>query len=58
MEFKDAARTMSTNVLPKINHLQKSVGDIVKVEGTLKTALTDLVKLSASVGLFGLPAIQ
>jgi hypothetical protein len=33
------------------------VAVIAMVEGTLKTAMSDLVKVSASVGFFGLPAI-
>lgn len=56
-EFKSAASAMSEKVLPGIKQLTKSVAEIAMVEGTLKTALTDLVKVSASIGFFGLPAI-
>jgi hypothetical protein len=48
---------MSEKVLPGIKQLTKSVAEIAEVEGTLKTAMSDLVKVSASVGFFGLPAI-
>ena len=56
-EFKDAASAMSQKVLPGIKQLTKSVAEIAMVEGTLKMALTDLVKVSSSVGFFGIPAI-
>jgi hypothetical protein len=56
-EFKNAASAMSQKVLPGIKQLTKSVAEIAEVEGTLKTALTDLVKVSSSVGFFGIPAI-
>ena len=35
----------------------KSVAEIAQVEGTLKTAMSDLVKVSASIGFFGIPAL-
>ena len=56
-EFKDTSSAMSEKVLPGIKQLTKSVAEIAEVEGTLKTAMSDLVKVSASVGFFGLPAI-
>ena len=31
--------------------------EIAEVEGTLKTAMSDLVKVSASIGFFGIPAL-
>ncbi len=56
-EFKDAASAMSQKVLPGIKQLTKSVAEIAKVEGTLKTAMSNLVKVSASIGFFGIPAL-
>jgi hypothetical protein len=56
-EFKYAASAMSQKVLPGIKHLTKSVAEIAEVEGTLKTAMSDLVKVSASIGFFGIPAL-
>ena len=56
-EFKNAASTMSEKVLPGIKQLTKSVAAIAMVEGTLKTAMSDLVKVSSSVDFFGIPAI-
>ena len=56
-EFKSAASAMSQKVLPGIKQLTKSVAEIAEVEGTLKTAMSDLVKVSASIGFFGIPAI-
>ena len=48
---------MSEKVLPGIKHLTKSVAEIAEVEGTLKTTMSDLVKVSASIGFFGIPAL-
>jgi len=48
---------MSQKVLPGIKQLTKSVAEIAKVEGTLKTAMSNLVKVSASIGFFGIPAL-
>jgi len=56
-EFKDAASAMSQKVLPGIKQLTKSVAEIAMIEGTLKTAMSDLVKVSSSVDFFGIPAI-
>jgi hypothetical protein len=56
-EFKGAASAMSEKVLPGIKHLTKSVAEIAEVEGTLKTTMSDLVKVSASIGFFGIPAL-
>jgi hypothetical protein len=33
------------------------VAEIAEVEGTLKTTMSDLVKVSASIGFFGIPAL-
>jgi hypothetical protein len=56
-EFKSAASAISEKVLPGIKQLTKSMAEIAMVEGTLKTAMSDLVKVSASIGFFGIPAI-
>jgi len=56
-EFKNAASVKSQKVLPSIKQLTKSVAEIAEVEGTLKTAMSDLVKVSASIGFFGIPAL-
>ena len=56
-EFKNAASAMSQKVLPGIKQLTKSVAEIAMIEGTLKTAMSDLVKVSSSVDFFGIPAI-
>jgi hypothetical protein len=56
-EFKNAASAMSQKILPGIKQLTKSVAEIAEVEGTLKTAMSDLVKVSASIGFFGIPTL-
>ena len=56
-EFKNAANAMSEKVLPGIKQLTKSAAEIAMVEGTLKTTMSDLVKVSASIGFFGIPAL-
>jgi hypothetical protein len=48
---------MSKTILPNNSHLQMSVNSIAMVEGMLKTAMSDLVKVSSSVDFFGSPAI-
>jgi hypothetical protein len=44
-------------VLPGIKQLTKQVAEIAQVESSLKTAMEDLVKVSASIGFFGIPAL-
>jgi hypothetical protein len=56
-DFKAAGANMTKNVLPGIKQLTKQVAEIAKVESSLKTAMEDLVKVSASIGFFGIPAL-
>jgi hypothetical protein len=56
-EFTLAADTMSTSVLPGIKKLNERVEKIIQVEGSVKTALADAMKLSQSVSFFSIPAL-
>ena len=56
-EFASAAATMQKSVLPAIKQLDASIEKIIAVEGAVKVALTDLVKLSSTVSFFKIPAI-
>jgi F0F1-type ATP synthase beta subunit len=54
-DFSAAADTLSHKVLPEIKALQEHIASIVKVDSTVQSALTDLVKLSSATGFFGIP---
>ncbi|MGD0904997.1 MAG: hypothetical protein ABR924_19000 [Terracidiphilus sp.] len=56
-DFKAAGANMTKKVLPGIKQLTKQVAEIAQVESSLKTAMEDLVKVSASIGFFGIPAL-
>lgn len=56
-EFNCAADWMRGSVLPGIKKLDASVERVTQVEGAVKVALSDAMKLSQSVSFFKLPSI-
>ena len=56
-DFTTAAETMSTRVLPSDKQLDASVETLIQVEGAVKEALSDAMKLSQSVSFFKIPAV-
>lgn len=55
-DFNTVATLMSTSVLPGINKLNERVKQVVQVEGTVKMALSDAMKLSQTVSFFSIPS--
>lgn len=56
-DFQAAATVMKDTVLPAIKKLDASVGKLVKTDDVVKTALTDMMKLSMSASFFKIPSI-
>lgn len=56
-EFEAAVSAMKTSVLPSIKQLDHSVAELVAVDDNVKTALSDLLKVSSSVSFFKIPSI-
>jgi hypothetical protein len=56
-EFAASASAMKDGVLPKIKQLDHSVAKMVDVDEKVKTALSDLLKLSSSVSFFKIPSL-
>jgi hypothetical protein len=56
-DFNAAANLMKTLVLPGVKRLDASVGKVDRVEGTIKSALADAMKLSMATGFFNIPAL-
>lgn len=56
-EFTAAADAMKDGVLPKIKQLDQSVAGLVDADEKVKTALSDLLKVSSSVSFFKIPSL-
>lgn len=56
-EFQAAGNLLKTQILPKLQALDKSVEKLIQAEGVLKTGLGDLMKVSTTVSFFKLPGI-
>jgi hypothetical protein len=55
--FNAATDLMRTQVLPGIKELDVSIEKIIQIEGVVKTALSDAMKLSQAVSFFQIPNV-
>ena len=55
--FNNAVNIMNTSILPAVQKLDAQIESMIVIEGVIKSAMEDILKLSLSSSFFKIPSI-